>query len=111
MWIHYWAAMVEVLDVAIPKLIGQIQAKLAPDPETGRVLGETANDVEGLVMHEIETKVIAKGVIVSARVQIDRTVNVFTTPKLPVTITAIPFFYPDGFSVTAALENPALAIA
>lgn len=111
MWIHYWAAMVEVLDVAIPMLIGQIQAKSLPDVTTGRIAAEAANDIEALVLHEIDAKVTAKGVIVKARVAIDRTVNVYRTPKIPVTITAIPFFYPDGFSVTAALENPSYSNA
>lgn len=111
MWGFYWDAMIEVLDAAIPKLIGLIQKKMLPDRTTGRIAAEAANNIELLVKHEVDAKVTGKGVIVSFKCQIDRTVNVYSTPKLPVTITAVPFFYPDGFSVTAALENPSYSNA
>lgn len=106
MYIHFWAAMVEVLDVAVPHFIGQIQDNIVPDPDTGRILGSFARELEKGAEEEIDASVTARGHIVRATCSVDRTVNVYTTPQLPVTISVIPIPVNDGFALTVALNNP-----
>jgi hypothetical protein len=108
MYVHYWAVMIKALDAAIPRLIGLVQSKGAPDPETGRILEAAAKEIEALVEAEIRQKVTDRGQIVSATVRIDRTVNVFKVDRIPVELYVVPFFYNLGFKFTAMLRNPGL---
>lgn len=108
MYVHYWAVMIRVLDAVIPRLIGLVQAKAAPDPETGRILEAAALEIEALCEAEAQRKVVDKGQVVSVTVRVDRTVNVFKVEKIPVEVKVIPFFYNLGFKFTAMLRNPGL---
>jgi hypothetical protein len=103
----YWAVTVEVLDVVVPRLVGKIQAGGAVDKATGRILEDVAGSWELELNHDIETKVTDKGWITEGTVKIDRTVNLLTSPTVPLELSITPLFIVDGFSLTVALKNPA----
>lgn len=103
----YWATTIEVLDVVVPRLVGRLQGVLPIDPETGRILEEEAKDIEAIFDHEIETKVTDKRWITKAFVRIDRTVNLLTSPTVPIDLSIVPLVVADKFALTVALKNPA----
>lgn len=106
-WIQHWGLMCKVLDVAVPKLIGQLSAGIQPDPKTGRILDAAATDLENNVKEELENQILSKGWAVAADVSIDRTVNILSTPTIPVDVSVVPLAYIKKFALTVALKNPA----
>lgn len=106
MSLQYWACVIEGLDAVVPRLIGQLGAGIAPDVETGRVDDAAAKDIEGINDHEIENKVIAKGYAVAGKVVIDRSINIISSPRIPVDVSITPFAYVDAFILSIGLNNP-----
>lgn len=106
-WIQHWGLMCKVLDVAVHKLTGQLSAGIQPDPKTGRILDAAATDLENNVREELENQILSKGWAVSVDVSIDRTVNILSTPTIPVDVSVVPLAYVKKFALTVALKNPA----
>ncbi len=46
------------------------------------------------------------GWAVKSTAAIDNTVNLFSTPIIPVDIAVIPYLYAKGFTITIGLKNP-----
>lgn len=109
MFIQNWAVSCEVLDAAVPKLIGRLGSSVAVDGTTGRLLDEERKDIEETVGHEVGIKVTDKGWISSVTIAIDPTVNILSSPIIPITISVVPLAYIDKFALTFALRNPALS--
>lgn len=107
--IQYWAVAVEVLDAVVPKLIGRLGAAVAVDATTGRLLEEERKDIEAICSAEVDIRVTDRGWISSVTVAIDPTVNILSTPEIPITVSVVPLAYIDKFNLTLALRNPRLA--
>jgi hypothetical protein len=103
---YLWATTIKVLDAVVPVLIGNIQSAVAVDPDTGTIDETVAGELEQLMNAQAKIQAVDRGYVTEASTQIDRTVNLFTSPEIPVTLSIIPLAIIDSFKLTVALKNP-----
>jgi hypothetical protein len=91
-----------------------VNESIQVDPATGGIADRDAKKVEayirGMLATALKGKVSEDGGQPAVRVTVDRTENILSSRRLPVSIAVIPLGYAKFISVEIGFENPALKV-